>query len=33
MTQQIPFQRGMNFGFAAGRGWYGSDEALAQIPR
>lgn len=27
----IPFMRGMNFGFAAPRGWYASDEALAQI--
>ena len=33
MSKEIPFQRGMNFGFAAGRGWYGSDEALAQIEK
>jgi hypothetical protein len=30
---EIPFMKGMNFGFAAGRGWYGSDEALAQIEK
>ena len=27
------FHRGMNFGFAAPRGWYGSEEALAQIDK
>jgi len=32
-TKTIPYMRGMNFGFAAPRGWYGSDEALAQIPK
>lgn len=33
LTQQAiqEFHRGMNFGFAAPRGWYGSAEALAQI--
>lgn len=33
MKRDVPFQQGMNFGFAAGRGWYGSEEALAQIDR
>jgi hypothetical protein len=28
---EIPFMKGMNFGFAADRGWYGSEAALAAI--
>lgn len=32
-TKNIPYMRGINFGFAAPRGWYGSDEALTQIPK
>jgi hypothetical protein len=32
-TKTIPFMKGMNVGFAAMRGWYGSDEGLAQIER
>ncbi len=37
MNQQtkpaIPFMKGMNFGFAAPRGWYGSAQARAQIAK
>jgi len=31
--REIPYMKGMNFGFAAPRGWYGSPEGLAQIPK